>query len=153
MKAWKPSDHVSKVIVPNKHDVPLIENIKDPSDLINTKGTHEQNVQDDQLITHPTNVPSRNNTEVSGPITQPLVPDITQPHIPNQASTSSHPAPHDRWLRDQQIELVNIIGNPGEGMLTRSMAAKLTTASDSECLCADFLSKIEPKKVYEALKH
>ncbi|GJW39955.1 retrovirus-related pol polyprotein from transposon TNT 1-94 [Tanacetum coccineum] len=40
-----------------------------------------------------------------------------------------------------------------EGMLTRSMAAKLTTASASECLFADFLSKVEPKKVSEALKH
>ncbi|GJT46458.1 retrovirus-related pol polyprotein from transposon TNT 1-94 [Tanacetum coccineum] len=59
----------------------------------------------------------------------------------------------DRWSRDQHIELVNIIGDPGEGMLTKSMSAKLTTASTSECLFADFLSKIEPKKVYEALKH
>ncbi|GJY13965.1 retrovirus-related pol polyprotein from transposon TNT 1-94 [Tanacetum coccineum] len=33
------------------------------------------------------------------------------------------------------------------------MAAKLTATSASECLFADFLSKIEPKKVYEALKH
>ncbi|GJT18913.1 retrovirus-related pol polyprotein from transposon TNT 1-94 [Tanacetum coccineum] len=41
---------------------------------------------------------------------------------------------------------MNIIGDPGEGMLTRSMAAKLTT---SECLFADFISKIEPKKVSE----
>ncbi|GJV51251.1 retrovirus-related pol polyprotein from transposon TNT 1-94 [Tanacetum coccineum] len=55
----------------------------------------------------------------------------------------------DRWSRDQHIELVNIIGDPGEGMLTRSMAAKLTTASTSECLFVDFLSKIEPKKFYE----
>ncbi|GJT17412.1 hypothetical protein Tco_0876118 [Tanacetum coccineum] len=38
-------------------------------------------------------------------------------------------------------------------MLTRSMVAKLTTASASECLFADFLSKIKPKKVSEALKH
>ncbi|GKE74500.1 retrovirus-related pol polyprotein from transposon TNT 1-94, partial [Tanacetum coccineum] len=40
-----------------------------------------------------------------------------------------------------------------ESMLTRSMAAKLTAASASECLFPDFLSKIEPKKVSEALKH
>ncbi|GJZ27662.1 retrovirus-related pol polyprotein from transposon TNT 1-94 [Tanacetum coccineum] len=40
-----------------------------------------------------------------------------------------------------------------EGMLTRSMAAQLIIASTSECLFADFLSKIEPKKVSEALKH
>nr|GEW81428.1 retrovirus-related Pol polyprotein from transposon TNT 1-94 [Tanacetum cinerariifolium] len=65
----------------------------------------------------------------------------------------SHPATQDRWLRDQHIKLVNIIGNPGEGMLTRSMAAKLTTALASECLFADNLFEIEPKKVSESLKH
>ncbi|GKA59073.1 retrovirus-related pol polyprotein from transposon TNT 1-94 [Tanacetum coccineum] len=40
-----------------------------------------------------------------------------------------------------------------EGMLTRSMATKLTTASASECLFVDFHSEIEPKKVSKALKH
>nr|GEX10030.1 retrovirus-related Pol polyprotein from transposon TNT 1-94 [Tanacetum cinerariifolium] len=79
--------------------------------------------------------------------------DVTQSHISNQASTSSHHVPQDRWSRDQHIELVNIIGDLGEGMLTRSMAAKLTAASASECLFTDFLSEIEPKKVSEALKH
>ncbi|GJV51501.1 retrovirus-related pol polyprotein from transposon TNT 1-94 [Tanacetum coccineum] len=78
------------------------------------------------MITQPTDVPSGNNIEVSGTITEPLVPDVTQSHIINQASTS---------------------------MLTRSMTAKLTTASASKCLFADFLSKIEPKKVSKALKH
>ncbi|GJZ33484.1 retrovirus-related pol polyprotein from transposon TNT 1-94 [Tanacetum coccineum] len=101
-----------------------------PPDLINTKGTHEQNVQNDQMITQP-----------------------TDSHISNQASTSSHPVPQDIWSRGQHIELVNIIGAPSEGMLTRSMAAKLTAASASECLFADFLSEIEPKKVSEALKY
>ncbi|GJT83153.1 retrovirus-related pol polyprotein from transposon TNT 1-94 [Tanacetum coccineum] len=38
-------------------------------------------------------------------------------------------------------------------MLIRSMAAKLTAVSASECLFADFFYKREPKKVYEALKH
>ncbi|GKC07206.1 retrovirus-related pol polyprotein from transposon TNT 1-94, partial [Tanacetum coccineum] len=38
-------------------------------------------------------------------------------------------------------------------MLTRSMKAKLIDVLASECLFADFLSKIESKKVYEALKH
>ncbi|GJY60571.1 retrovirus-related pol polyprotein from transposon TNT 1-94 [Tanacetum coccineum] len=79
--------------------------------------------------------------------------DVSQPYIFNQASTSSHPDPRDRWSKDKHIELVNIIGNPSEGMLTRSMAAKLTAASASECLFANFLSEIEPKKVSEALKH
>ncbi|GJZ83340.1 retrovirus-related pol polyprotein from transposon TNT 1-94 [Tanacetum coccineum] len=78
------------------------------------------------MITQPTDVPSGSNTKVSGSIIEPLVPDVTQSHITNQASTS---------------------------MLTRSMVAKLTAASASECLFADFLSKIEPKKVFEVLKH
>ncbi|GKC36455.1 retrovirus-related pol polyprotein from transposon TNT 1-94 [Tanacetum coccineum] len=38
-------------------------------------------------------------------------------------------------------------------MLTRSMTAKLTAASANECLFADFLFEIEPKKVSETLKH
>ncbi|GKA56759.1 retrovirus-related pol polyprotein from transposon TNT 1-94 [Tanacetum coccineum] len=59
----------------------------------------------------------------------------------------------NRWSKYQHIELANIIGDPDEGMLTRNMAAKLTAASDSECLFVEFLSEIEPKKVSEALKH
>nr|GEY16267.1 hypothetical protein [Tanacetum cinerariifolium] len=85
------------------------QDIKDPPDLINTKWTHKQNVQDDQMITQPTYVPSENYIEVSRSITKPLVHNVTQSHIPNQASTSSHLAPQDRWSRDQHIELVNII--------------------------------------------
>ncbi|GKE43217.1 retrovirus-related pol polyprotein from transposon TNT 1-94, partial [Tanacetum coccineum] len=124
-----------------------------PPDLINTEGTHEQNVQNDQMITQPTDIPSGNNTEVLGSIIESLVPDVPQSHISNQASTSSHPVPQDRWSRDQHIELLNIIGDPGEGMLTRSTAAKLIAASTRECQFTDFLSEIEPKKVSEALKH
>ncbi|GJU85870.1 retrovirus-related pol polyprotein from transposon TNT 1-94 [Tanacetum coccineum] len=119
-------NQVPEVIAPNEHDIPHTEDTEDPPDLINIEGTHEQNVQNDQMITQPTDVPSGNNTEVSGPITESLVPDVTQSHISNQASTS---------------------------MLTRSMAAKLTTASASECLFADFLCEIEPKKVFAALQH
>nr|GEW04351.1 retrovirus-related Pol polyprotein from transposon TNT 1-94 [Tanacetum cinerariifolium] len=85
----------------------------------------------DQMITQPTDIPSRNNTEVLGSITKSLVPDVTQSHILKQAFTSSQPVPQDRWSRDQHIELVNIIGDLGEGMLTRSMAAKHTAALTS----------------------
>nr|GEX18929.1 retrovirus-related Pol polyprotein from transposon TNT 1-94 [Tanacetum cinerariifolium] len=83
----------------------------------------------DQMITQPTNAPLGNNIEGPRPTTEPLVLDVTQSYILNQASTSSHPAPQDRWSRDQHIELVNIIGNLGEIMLTRGMAAKLKAAS------------------------
>ncbi|GJY32141.1 hypothetical protein Tco_0415636 [Tanacetum coccineum] len=100
-------NHVPKVITPNEPEIPYTKDDKGPVDPINTEGTHEQYVQNDQMITQPTD---------------------------------------DRWSKDQHIKLVNIIGDPGEGMLTRSMAAKLTAASASECLFTDFLYKIEPKK-------
>nr|GFA82230.1 retrovirus-related Pol polyprotein from transposon TNT 1-94 [Tanacetum cinerariifolium] len=44
-------------------------------------------------------------------------------------------------------------GDPGEGMLTKSMAVNLIAGSASECLFDDFLTEIEPEKVSEALKH
>ncbi|GKC72235.1 retrovirus-related pol polyprotein from transposon TNT 1-94 [Tanacetum coccineum] len=69
--------------------------------------------------------------------------------IPSMAS----PAPQDKWSQDKHIELVNIIGNLGAGMLTRAMAKELSAASAHECLFVDFLSEEEPKKVIEALMH
>nr|GEV74104.1 retrovirus-related Pol polyprotein from transposon TNT 1-94 [Tanacetum cinerariifolium] len=63
------------------------------------------------------------------------------------------PAPQDRWSQDKHIELVNIIGNPRAGMLTRAMAKKLSAASAHECLFVDFLYEKEPKKVSEVVKH
>nr|GEU34023.1 retrovirus-related Pol polyprotein from transposon TNT 1-94 [Tanacetum cinerariifolium] len=37
-------NYVPEVIALNEHDVPLTKDIKDPANLINTEGTHEQNV-------------------------------------------------------------------------------------------------------------
>ncbi|GJX68429.1 retrovirus-related pol polyprotein from transposon TNT 1-94 [Tanacetum coccineum] len=105
------------------------------------------------VIIQPTKGTSGNNTEVSVSISKFLVPGIPQSLVSNQAIISSHHVPQNRWSKDQHIEVVNIIGNPGEGMLKRSMASKLTAASANECLFVDFLSEIEPKKVTEALKH
>nr|GEU34094.1 retrovirus-related Pol polyprotein from transposon TNT 1-94 [Tanacetum cinerariifolium] len=59
----------------------------------------------------------------------------------------------DSCSKDKHIKLVNIIGDPSEGMLIGSMVVKLTVASASECLFADFLSKIEPKKTLVPLPH
>nr|GEY04393.1 hypothetical protein [Tanacetum cinerariifolium] len=61
-------------------------------------------------------------------------------------------------LRGRQPMLILLssfynIGEHTKGMLTRSMATKLTAASASKCLIANFLFEIEPKKVFEALKH
>ncbi|GKC56219.1 hypothetical protein Tco_1083817 [Tanacetum coccineum] len=76
-----PYKQVPEVIAPNEHDIPHTEDTEGPPDLINTKGTHEQNVQNDQMITQPTDVPSGNNTKVLRCITESLVPDVTQSHI------------------------------------------------------------------------
>ncbi|GJV15062.1 retrovirus-related pol polyprotein from transposon TNT 1-94 [Tanacetum coccineum] len=123
-------NHVHEVIAPNEHETPHTEDAEGPPDLINTGGTHEQNVQDEHIITQPTEGLSGNNTEVSLSIIESLVPDVPRTQTINQASTSSHPAPQNRWSKDQHIKLVNIIGDPREGMLTR-----------------------KPKKASEALKH
>ncbi|GJV91813.1 hypothetical protein Tco_1539626 [Tanacetum coccineum] len=63
------------------------------------------------------------------------------------------PDPQDRSSQDKHIELVNIIGNPGAGMLTRAMTKQLSVASSDVRLFVDFHSEEEPKKVSEALKH
>ncbi|GKC28386.1 retrovirus-related pol polyprotein from transposon TNT 1-94 [Tanacetum coccineum] len=66
------------------------------------------------------------------------------------------PRRNDVYVLDMSILTKNgacFFAKASKSMLTRSMAAKLIAASTSECLFADFLSKIEPKRVNEALKH
>ncbi|GKF83298.1 retrovirus-related pol polyprotein from transposon TNT 1-94, partial [Tanacetum coccineum] len=63
-----------------------------------------------------------------------------------------NPAPRDRWSRDKHIELVNIIGKPLAGITTRSRIIDSDATSAHECLYVNFLSKIEPKKLIEALE-
>nr|GEV18102.1 retrovirus-related Pol polyprotein from transposon TNT 1-94 [Tanacetum cinerariifolium] len=67
-------------------------------------------------------------------------------------SISSPPVPQDRWSRDKHIDLVNIIGKPLAGIITRSKIRDSDVASASECLCVNFLSDIEPKRLIESLK-
>ncbi|GJZ99799.1 hypothetical protein Tco_0672350 [Tanacetum coccineum] len=59
-------------------------------------------------------------------------------------------APQYRSSQDKYIELVNIISNPGDVMLTRAMAKQLSVASTHECLFVDFLSEDEPKKIRQS---
>ncbi|GJR57338.1 retrovirus-related pol polyprotein from transposon TNT 1-94 [Tanacetum coccineum] len=81
----------------------------------------------------------------------PQTKDVEGP--PDPPNTKETQEQNDSWSKDQHIELVNIISGLGEGMLTRSMPAKLIAASTSECLFVDFLSEIEPKKVFKVLKY
>ncbi|GJY54872.1 retrovirus-related pol polyprotein from transposon TNT 1-94 [Tanacetum coccineum] len=71
------------------------------------------------------------------------------PSIPSQPSEP--PIPQDRWSRDRHIELVNIIGEPLDGVTTRSRIRDTKAALAHECLYVNFLSQIEPKRLIEAL--
>nr|GEV95958.1 hypothetical protein [Tanacetum cinerariifolium] len=57
-----------------------------------------------------------------------------------------------RWSLEKHIELVNIIGEPLDGVTTRSRVRDSEAASAHECLYVNFLFEIEPKKLNEALK-
>ncbi|GJY47255.1 retrovirus-related pol polyprotein from transposon TNT 1-94 [Tanacetum coccineum] len=67
-----------------------------------TELTQENHVPE-VIVPNEPDIPHTKDTEV---------PDVTQSHISNQASTSSHPVPLDRWSREQHIKLVIIIGDP-----------------------------------------
>ncbi|GJS08038.1 retrovirus-related pol polyprotein from transposon TNT 1-94 [Tanacetum coccineum] len=115
---------------------------------------HSNHINDEKIID---NLPNTEDIQISKHLSSPSVEDtsvhnqITNPPLPIPSMIT--PAPQDRWSKEKHIELVNIIGNPGAGMLTRAMAKKLSTASAHECLFVDFLYEEEHKKVYEALKH
>ncbi|GJV58056.1 retrovirus-related pol polyprotein from transposon TNT 1-94 [Tanacetum coccineum] len=117
---------------------------------------HSNHTNDEQIID---NLPKTEDIQISEHSSSPRVEDtsvqntIPIPNPPLPIPSVVTPAPQDRWSQDKHIELVNIIGNPRVGMLTRAMAKELSAASAHECLFVDFLSEEEPKKVYEALKH
>ncbi|GJS25466.1 hypothetical protein Tco_0454098 [Tanacetum coccineum] len=101
----------------------IIDNLTNTKDVQNTKPSYSQ-VED-------TSVPNTGTVSFVSPSS-----------IPSMAS----PVPQDRWFKEKPIELVNIVGNPGVGMLTRAMAKQLSAALAHECLFTDFLSE-------EALMH
>ncbi|GJV51120.1 retrovirus-related pol polyprotein from transposon TNT 1-94 [Tanacetum coccineum] len=115
---------------------------------------HSNHTNDEQFID---NLPNTKDIQISEHLSSPSVEDTSVhnqiPNPPLPIPSMITPAPQDRCSKDKHIELVNIIGNPGAGMLTRAMAKELSAASAHECLFVDFLSEEEPKKVSEALKH
>ncbi|PWA21283.1 tRNA-splicing endonuclease, subunit Sen54 [Artemisia annua] len=53
--------------------------------------------------------------------------------LPNSPSSSqASPTPQDKWSREKHTKLVNIVGEPSAGMLTRQMSKGLSVASASE---------------------
>ncbi|GKA58219.1 retrovirus-related pol polyprotein from transposon TNT 1-94, partial [Tanacetum coccineum] len=117
---------------------------------------HSNHTNDEQIIDNLLNSKDIQISEhlsspsIEGTLVQNTIPIPTLPlPIPSMVT----PAPQDRWSQETHIKLVNIIGNPGVGMLTRAMAKQLSAASAHECLFVDFLYEEEPKKVSKALKH
>ncbi|GKA41452.1 retrovirus-related pol polyprotein from transposon TNT 1-94, partial [Tanacetum coccineum] len=109
------------------NEVSFIEPYESPEPIVlETKVSSDQNGQEDTLV-------------------QDTIP-IPNPSLSKPSMTSL--APQDRWSQDKHIELVNIIGDLGDGMLIRAMARELSAASAHECLFVDFLSEEEPKKVF-----
>ncbi|GJZ23009.1 retrovirus-related pol polyprotein from transposon TNT 1-94 [Tanacetum coccineum] len=60
--------------------------------------------------------------------------------------------PQDRWSREKHIELVNIIDEPLASITTRSRIRDSDVVSASECLYVNYLSEMDPKKLFEALE-
>ncbi|GKB06626.1 retrovirus-related pol polyprotein from transposon TNT 1-94 [Tanacetum coccineum] len=117
---------------------------------------HSNHTNDEQIID---NLPNTKDIHISKHSSSPKVEDtsvqntIPIPNPPLPIPSVVTPAPQDRWSKDKHIELINIIGNPGAGMLTRAMAKELSAASAHECLFVDFIFEEEPKKIFEALKY
>ncbi|GKB28356.1 retrovirus-related pol polyprotein from transposon TNT 1-94 [Tanacetum coccineum] len=126
-------------------------------EILNDNLSENSNHNNDEQIID--NLPNTEDIQISEHLSSLNVEDtlvqytISIPNPPLPIPSVVTPAPQDRWSQDKHIELVNIIRNPWAGMLTRAMAKQLSVASSHECLFVDFLSKEEPKKVSESLKH
>nr|GEV82475.1 retrovirus-related Pol polyprotein from transposon TNT 1-94 [Tanacetum cinerariifolium] len=75
--------------------------------------------------------------------------------VPSSSITSQsiNPLPpQDKWSREKHVELVNIIGEPLDGITTRSRVKDSKSALSHEYLYVNFLFETEPKRLNEALK-
>nr|GEX59398.1 retrovirus-related Pol polyprotein from transposon TNT 1-94 [Tanacetum cinerariifolium] len=114
-----------------------------------------QNVVDENLpdlldsigCSHVTNVPEFDEKDFSSWKDSKVVPSSSI------TSQSINPLPpQDKWSREKHVELVNIIGEPLDGITTRSRVKDSKSASSHECLYVNFLFETEPKRLNEALK-
>ncbi|GJY96288.1 retrovirus-related pol polyprotein from transposon TNT 1-94 [Tanacetum coccineum] len=134
----------------NNNNVIFIEPYECPEPVVlETEVSTDQNYHNDQndQIAQTDNI--LNNDHVEDTSVQNTIP-IQNPclSIPSMVTL----APQDRWSQDKHIELFNIIGDLGAGMLTRAIAKELCTTSAHECLFVDFLFEEEPKNVSKALQ-
>ncbi|GJZ24017.1 retrovirus-related pol polyprotein from transposon TNT 1-94 [Tanacetum coccineum] len=140
----------------NEHNDQNDQSVQNDEILNDDHSKHSNHTNDEQIIVNLRNTKDlqiskhSSSPRVEDTLVQDTIPILNPPLLIPSVVT---PAPQDRWSHDKHIELVNIIGNSGAGMLTRSMAKDLGAASAHECLFVDFLSEEEPKKVFKALQH
>ncbi|GKB84334.1 hypothetical protein Tco_0956606 [Tanacetum coccineum] len=83
-------------------------------------------------------------------------PDEVEPSptliLPSAEVATNPLVPQDRGSREKHIDLVNIIGEPLAGVTIRSRIRDSEATSAHECLYVNFLFKIEPKRLIEALE-
>ncbi|GKC74011.1 retrovirus-related pol polyprotein from transposon TNT 1-94, partial [Tanacetum coccineum] len=153
----------------NRNEVSFIDPYERPEVVLETEAPSNQNDQNDQENDIPNdNPPEYSNQNNDSPIIENIInakavqdfkptsspiedasaqntipiPNISSSSIPSTISLVAQ----DRWSQDKHIELVNIIGDPGAGILTQAMTKTLCVASAHECLFVDFLSEEEPKQ-------
>ncbi|GKD11095.1 retrovirus-related pol polyprotein from transposon TNT 1-94, partial [Tanacetum coccineum] len=140
----------------NDHNDQNDQSVQNDEILNDDHSEHSNHTNNEQIID---NLPNTKDIQISEHLSSLSVKDtsvqntILIPTPPLPIPSMVTPSPQDRWSQNKNIELVNIIGNPWAGVLTRAMAKELSVASAHECLFVDFLSEEEPKKVSGALKH
>ncbi|GKB66430.1 retrovirus-related pol polyprotein from transposon TNT 1-94 [Tanacetum coccineum] len=140
----------------NSNDVSFIEPYECPEPVVlETEVSSNQNGQTDQNDRNNQNDQSVQNDEILNDSQSEHSNHTNDEQInDNLPNTKDIQIPeHSSSLNEEDTSLVNIIGNPGAGMITRAMAKELITASAHEYLFVDFLSEEELKRVSEALQH
>ncbi|GKA63328.1 hypothetical protein Tco_0762934 [Tanacetum coccineum] len=102
MRVWKPNTSVNEIEINDSSGYPPNKYLHDDDPSIQ----YQANSDISYYITS-------HNRSLPNPLKFKL---MSESPIIHHASTSSNPAPQDRWSRDQHIELVNIIGGTLEGM-------------------------------------
>ena len=117
-----------------------LEIIADTND--NDDGESGGNIDHNGESTNTVLESSRNMSKLSGGDVEGSSGHTHQQNVFQGESSRSVPQVRSVWSRDHPFEL--IIGDPEAGVKTRS-------ATQNECLYSVFLSKMEPKKIEEAL--
>ncbi|GKF85955.1 hypothetical protein Tco_0253782, partial [Tanacetum coccineum] len=130
MHWYQVNNNIVSFIEPYERPKPVAIETKDSSDQNDQADQNDHSAQDDEILNDDQSEHSNHNNDNHIIDNLPNTDDVqTSEPLSSLAEDAS----------DKHIELVNIIGDPGAGMLTRAMAKELSAASAHECLFVDFL--------------